>query len=521
MRYFILLIYLVIFSAILQANPKEYKKQIKQADDLIAVENYEDAIDIYRQLLVSYPDDDFIRFKTAECYLFSESHLDDAIELLKEIIRSFNVKKEKVFFVETLYYLGEAYHLTYQFQNAIDTYNLLLENWQDKEEDAVAKVEREINYCKNAIELCKDSVEFKITNLGSEINSAGYEHSPVVSLDENMMLFTSNKSRGNGVDNEDVFMSVWRDGEWNTPQPVKFNDSSNNATVSLSPDGRTLILYKNIGDAGNLYYSEFKNDEWGEITKFPEPINSGFRETHASLSLDGNTIYFSSDRPGGFGGKDIYVSRKLPDGNWGEVVNLGPDVNTALDEDSPFVQANDSVLYFSSEAHNSMGGFDIFKATIDENNEWGQVSNIGNPINTPFDDIFYNPTVDGQRVYYASKRGDGYGGTDIYLIEYPDEHENSLTVVAGYIYLKAEDPAVDAKITLLNKSNNSLEGSYRVNPNTGKYILILPANEKFSMVIETEGYKSVRKSIKVPGGRSYSRRGYSYYLDPITLKKIH
>ncbi len=519
MRYFSLFLGLLLLGTTIQANPKGYKKQIKQADDLVAIENFDPAIAIYNQLLVSYPDDDYVRFKAAECYLFSESHLEEAIELLQEVTRSFNVRKEKKEFVETFYYLGQAYHLTYQFERALDTYHMLLDNWENQDEDATKKVKREIECCENAIELCKDSVQFKITNLGPVINTDGFEHSPVVSIDENRLLFTSVKNPSDASYNEDVFTSEWRDGEWSEPHPVKFNTNNNNATVSLSPDGNTLIVYGNNGDVGNLYYSEYANGEWGELTKFPEPINSLFRETHASLSLDGNTIYFASDRPGGFGGQDIYMSRKLPDGSWGEAVNLGEAVNTQYDEDSPSIQVKDSLLYFSSEGHNSMGGFDIFSAHKNNNGQWDKISNIGYPINTPFDDNFYNPTADGQRVYYASDRENGYGGTDIYLIEYPDDHEYSLTLVSGYVYYKADTPATDVTISLWNKKKDAQEGIYRVNPSTGKYIFIVPSNEKFVMTIEAEGYKTEKETFKVPDGKSYHRKKMSLYLNPVILKE--
>ena len=283
--------------------------------------------------------------------------------------------------------------------------------------------------------------------------------------------------------------------------------------------GKTLLIYQNNGSIGNIYYSELKNDRWGDLIKFPAPINSMANETHASFSMDGNTIFFSSDRMGGFGGKDLYKVTKLPSGEWGTVVNLGPGINTKYDEESPYIHPNGKTLYFSSEGHKSMGGFDIFAAQLDSSGIWNNVTNIGYPINTPFDDLFFAPTIDEQRVYYASKRNDGFGGSDLYLIEFPDDNPNSLTLVGGFLFTPEGDPAQDAKITIIDKKDGKIEGVYRPSPTTGKYIFIIPADTEYKMEVNTNGYKSIINNFTVPSGNAFARKGHTFFLDPIVLEK--
>ncbi|MGQ1786596.1 tetratricopeptide repeat protein [Saccharicrinis sp. GN24d3] len=517
---------LILFSfASISAQLKEYKKEIIKADDLLRFDNYNKAALIYDDLIQQYPDDAFIQFKAGECYLLSEGRVDKCIELLEKVIPKYPVEdRNNIQAIEARFYLGQAYHLNYRFEDALETFKKLKEQIPPKRFEAVARIEREIQYSKNAIELKSHPVEFKITNLGPVINTEYDEHSPVVNLHEDMLLFTSNreteipKKTGGGLFVENVFYSLYRDKKWITTRAIDINTGGNNATIGISPDGTKLLIYQNDGIIGNIYISKMKNDKWGELEKLPSPINTMANETHASFSMDGKTLFFTSDRIGGFGGKDIYAVTQLPNGEWGKVRNLGPEVNTEFDEASPYIHPNGKSLYFSSEGHRSMGGFDIFKANLGEKDQWGSARNIGYPINTPFDDLFYAPTLDEQRVYYASKRDDGFGGSDIYLIEFPFNHPNALTVVGGFVFTPDGDAASDAKITVTEKKTGKKEGVYRPSMNSGKYIFIIPAGKNYSMEVEMDNHKTVIKDFKVPAGKSFARKKNTFYLDPLVLK---
>ncbi len=519
MRKFYVLLLFIFLVASLPAQQRAYKKEIIRANNLLEVENYQDASKIYDKLLKKYPNDRYILFKAGECFLFSENRIIDAIQVLEKAIEMYPIRNKKsIEAIEARFYLGQAYHLNYNFEQAVDIFEKLKTEMPGKNADALQKIEREQQYSKNAIELKSHPVDFNITNLGPFINTEFDEHSPVMNLQEDMLLFTS--KRGTLADDgtsENAYFSLWRDGVWVTARAIDFNTRGNNATIGISPDGSTLLIYQSDGGIGNIYTSNFKNDKWGELEKLPSPINTMSNETHASFSMDGNTLFFTSDRPGGVGGKDIYTVTKLPNGSWGKVRNLGPEINTVLDEESPYIHPNGRTLYFSSEAHKSMGGYDIFKASIDSTGGFGNVQNIGYPINTPFDDLFYAPTIDEQRVYYASRREEGFGGTDIYRIEFPSDHPNALTVVGGFLFGPDGEPAANAKITVTSKTGE-LQGVYRPSPINGKYIFIIPSGEDYTMEIEMQGHITVLKDFTIPSGRSFARQKHTFYLDPLVLK---
>ena len=523
--YFLLLTLTFILPS-LHAQNKEYKKDILKANDFLKFENYAKAAEIYDQLLKEFPDDSFVQFKAGECYLFTEGRNEECIETLEKAITQYPLEsKNNTEAIESRFYLGQAYHLNYRFEEAIKVFENLKENIPVKESEAIKRVEQEIIYCKNALVLKENPVQFNITNLGPVINTEYDEHSPVVNLYEDMLLFTSNrvteesiKTQG-GLYDENVYYSLYRDRKWITTRALDINSRKNNATIGISPDGKKLLIYQNDGIVGNIYISEMKNDKWGEMIKLPSPINSMANETHASFSMDGNSLYFTSDRAGGYGGKDIYAVTKLPNGEWGRAKNLGPGVNTAFDEESPYIHPNGTTLYFSSEGHKSMGGFDIFKASLNTGSMWGDPENIGFPINTPFDDLFYAPTLDEQRVYYASKRDEGFGGSDIYLIEFKDDHPNALTLVGGFLFLPNGEPASEAKVIVREIKSGQMMGIYRPNPNNGKYIFIIPSGKVYDMEIELSGHKTIIKDFEVPSGRSFARKKNTFYLDPIVLKK--
>ena len=523
-KFYVLLLFLFIVAS-MPAQQRVYKKEIMKANNLLEADKYQDASKIYDKLLKEYPTDRYILFKAGECFLFSENRIKDAIQVLEQAVEKYPVRNKKSFeAIEARFYLGQAYHLNYNFAEAAEVFEKLQKQLPGKNTDAMQKIEREQQYSKNAIELQSRPVDFNITNLGPFINTEYDEHSPVMNLDEDMLLFTSKRgTMASSADNaatagENAYFSLWRDGQWVTARAIDFNTRGNSATIGISPDGSTLLIYQSEGGVGNIYTSNFKNDKWDEPQKLPSPINTMANETHASFSMDGNTLYFTSDRTGGFGGKDIYSVTKLPNGTWGKVRNMGPEINTALDEESPYIHPNGRTLYFSSEGHQSMGGYDIFKASIDSAGNFGSVKNIGYPINTPFDDLFYAPTIDEQRVYYASRRADGFGGTDIYMIEFPSDHPNALTVVGGFLFEPDGEPAANASITVTTKKGE-LQGLYRPSPMNGKYIFIIPSGEDYTMEIEMQGHKTVLKDFTIPSGKSFARRKYTFYLDPLVLKR--
>lgn len=345
------------------------------------------------------------------------------------------------------YKIGKSYQYGLEFDKAIDFYNRYKDKltkkpgYQGKDRVDMKEVDRRLLECKNGKEFLANPQPFAIVNIGREINSEFEDYAPVLNADESEIIFTTRRRDGNTYENvaddnkpyEDIFSTV-RNGEtWKRAVNIgpnintKFNDSN----LSFSPDGKLLFVYKDEGN-GDIYFTERQKDgTWGELEALPGIINSSYRESSVSITADGELLYFASERPGGYGGSDIYVCSKDSKGEWSKVKNLGATINTEFDEDGPFIDYSQKTLYFSSQGRKGMGGFDIFKSNLlnADKNEWSEPENMGYPINSPDDDIYFSGTKDGKHWYYSSVREDGMGYSDIYTIK-PIEEVKKEPVVA-------------------------------------------------------------------------------------------
>lgn len=508
------------------AKNKPKKKDLVPIQKLLNEDNYEDAAKKIELLQRKYPDNAYLHLLEGICLVNIDYRTDDAIRPLTLAKEHYGLySKRNDYAVEANFHLAQAYHLNSRFEEALSLLNQLADTVPDSRKKLHAQFVEYSNYCKNAIELMKHPVDFRITNLGQAINSEYDEHSPVISGDESLLMFTSNRQgKGLKIDRnnlypEDIYTSKWREGAWipSVNSGKEINSVNYDASCYLSSDGKTLILYRNEA-AGDLFISHFKDNDWTTPERLQKPISTKYAETHGSLSLDGNTIVFTSDRPGGLGGSDIYLSRKLPDGTWGKAILLSANINTELNEESPFLSYNDSTLYFASEGHTSMGGYDIFKSTLDENGQWTKAENIGYPINTTGDDLFYIPTLDGQRVYFASERSGGFGRSDVYIIEYPERDERSLALVSGFLFTEEGMPSSNSIINITKKDSGQTIGQYKPQAGSGKYTMILATGVEYEMVIETPGKASLTQVFNIPYKANYKSRASATYLDPLIIK---
>src|SRR5258706_11107514 len=346
------------------------------------------------------------------------------------------------------YWIGKAYHFGLDFDNAITYYSryraklVRQPGYAGKDKVELKEVERNIIECNNGKELVAHPKNFSIVNIGAEINSEFDDYAPVLSENGNEIVFTTRRRDGNSFENvaddnkpyEDIFTATRTRGAWSKAKNIGpiINTKFNNSNLSLSPDGGTLFLYNDDGN-GDIYFSlRLKDRSWG----VPEPlaglINSTYKESSVSITKDGNKLYFASERPGGSGGSDIYVCTRDSKGEWTRVKNLGTTINTEYDEDGPFIDYDGKTLFFSSKGRNGMGGFDIFKSTLldPDRNEWSDPTNLGYPINTPDNDIYFVSSSDGKKAYYSSTREDGFGYDDIYEITVPEDPKKEPVVAA-------------------------------------------------------------------------------------------
>jgi Tol biopolymer transport system component len=286
-------------------------------------------------------------------------------------------------------------------------------------------------------------------------------------------------------------VSYSENGKWRQAQNAgdPINSETNDACVAISPDGQKMIIYRTAPNqiTGNLHITKIgKDGKWEPLQKMGPEVNSSFIETSACFSNDTSEIYFTSNRPGGYGGKDIYRIKHLPNGQWARPFNLGPTVNTLYDEDAPYLHPDGVTLYYSSKGHNTMGEYDVFKSILNTDaNTFSKPENLGYPINSVGNDIFFVLSVDGQRAYYSSVKDETFGGNDIYLID-TRFGENDLKIKAGVAMLG--DAPDRIKITLIDKENNAVSGTYNSNPKTGKFILVVNPYKPYKAVVEHEGY---------------------------------
>ncbi|MBI3517901.1 MAG: PD40 domain-containing protein [Bacteroidetes bacterium] len=452
--------------------------------------NYLLALPFYENLYNSHPKEEFLKYCYGKCALYRSDKHEMALTLLSEVY----AKNKKADNIE--YDLARAYHFNYKFDEAIALADKCIAGKRTSPEikQSAAQLKQ---YCINGKELYSHPTGAKISNFGNKINSANDEYVPVVSADESIMIFTYRgpESKGGRQNDfkepdkygsyfEDVFQSVQIDGQWTKPVPVNnVNTNSHDGAIALSADGMYLFVYRDMGDDhGDIYMSNSLSGEWSFPQKLNGQVNSYSWEGSCSLTADGKQLYFSSERGGGFGGKDIYRATLLPDSTWGNVVNLGDSINTALDDDAPFIHPDGVTLFYSSKGKNSMGGYDIFQSKLNwKDSTFIRPVNLGYPINTTDDDIYYVLSANGERGYYASGKSGGEGLKDIYTV-YPGYvgKKPSLYIVKGKITSDGSPVAATVLVEITDKNNKKF-GEFVSSSSNGNYLVSLPAGGIFKL----------------------------------------
>jgi hypothetical protein len=471
---------------------KELSKKLKEADQFYDITNYRAALGLYKQIANNDSAIEDLDFKIATCLYNIRSTRKEA---LPYFIKANNRGNK-----EALYYMGKLYHLAMDFDQA--TQSLKKYNFNPLKEQPTEDVERELKQIDYAKKIVRDPVQVDIVNLGKNINTNYPEYVPLISADEGTLIFTSRRqgSTGNLLDPngeyfEDIYVSNKVNDEWGPAQkiPGNINTPTHDACVALSPDGQNLLTYRTSEDqlSGDIYISSFNGKDWSVPFKLDENINTkDALEASASFSADNNVLYYSSNREGGFGGMDIYRVVKVSENTWSKPLNLGAIINSGLDEDAPFIHPDGKTLYFSSKSHDNMGGYDIFRSTMDDKGIWSKPENIGYPINTVDDDIYFVLSVNGKSGYYSSNLPQGFGGQDLYEIKFPDERYDLVVLKADVLMEGGQSGQLNAKATFIDESNNKIQGIYKTNRSTGKFVAIVPEGKKYKVIVDADGYQS-------------------------------
>lgn len=481
--------------------------------------DFRGALVLYNEMLAKKPDNAKLLYKTGICYLNLKMK-KEAITNLEKAFKLNNKVDKDIHFT-----LGRAYHLNTELEKALAEFETYLKSASEKRIKR-NDVNKHIEQVKFAMEQIKNPLKVKIENMGDAVNSKYPDYAPSLNKEETVLIFTSRRENttGGGKDPydfqyfEDVYISTRNStaGEWSKPQQISplINTEYHDASLSISPDGQTIYLYKNDNkNGGDIYESRQGADKSWLIPKpLPNTVNTDYFESSASVTEDGKTLYFASERLGGRGSGDIYKSVKNANGEWGAPENLGDVINTSEDEISSYISPDGKTLYFSSKGHKGMGGYDIYKSVV-ENGEWSKPVNLGYPINSTDDDLHFVQSKDGERAYFSTIRDDSKGDRDLYWIDFLKETKKEEVATTAP---EPEAPAtkvlvknVKGKITdnMLNgiASNivftdvNTGEQLATVNSNDqGDFSLPLAGGKKYKVTVSSNGYKEVSETIEVP-----------------------
>ncbi len=513
---------LALFPSIIFAQKESENFKLKYAEAWMSFnnENFRGALKIYRELYKINPEHAMLNYRMGQCY-FELKMPDSALIHLQTAIKVDTAIKNEAYLL-----LGESYQYKGEVDIALDCYYKYKSKLSPKQaEQSYANVV--IQQCLTAKDLISKPVDVKILDLDTNINSIYVDAAPSLTADGKTLIYTSRRLQNVGgrydFDSEcyydDIYISTWDDKKHNWAHSVNIgtpiNTNYHDANMSISPDGNTIFIYKNIPNitgSGDIYFStKSPTGEWSE----PKPIlnkeiNTTYFESSACITSDGNTMFFVSEREkGGYGHGDIYMTKR--EGNsWGTPVNLGPTINSPYDEIGVYIHPDGKTLFFSSNGHKTMGGYDIFMSYFD-NGKWAEPINLGYPINTTHDEIHFVLSTDKKTAYISSNRDGGYGEFDIYSIDmsnYFKTQENIPTNVSQAItgstlsIMKGKvsdaDNSSPIKATLTFKDVMSNETYVTESNENGEYFITLPSDKRYEVSTKANGYKPFTLKFKIP-----------------------
>ena len=532
---------------------REAMRELKDGDTEYTADpaRYAQALPHYLAAQQFNPNNAALNVKIGDCYLHSTTKTA-ALPYLQKAAR-LDLSAD----ARTHFLLARALHLSAKWREAIAEYQQAPPvggNTRNGSSETLTAndLQRYIQQCRTGQQLMAKPVRVFIDNAGPELNSTDSDYGPVVSADESTILITSRRTgstggkkdpEGNGFF-EDIYQATWRGKSWsratNLGAPVNTDD--HNATVGLAPDGQRMLVYVGT-NGGDLLEANLGGSAWTKPRPLGSRINTKSHETSASYSPDGRFLYFVSDRvEGSLGRSDIY---KVDLEGRNQPVNLGSAINTAYGEEGVFMAPDGKTIFFSSEGHNTMGGYDIFKSVF-EGGKWGPPENLGWPINTPDDDVFFVTSASGRHGYYSSDRPGGLGAKDIYRITFLGPEKQPLlsqedqllasrlapvkqtvlapavavataqvTILKGTVTDNATRQPLEATIDLVDNASGQTIASFRSNSTSGRYLVSLPSGTNYGIVARQDGYLFHSENFDLPAGAAYAE-----VVKDIPLKKL-
>ena len=523
---------------------EEYKHYPNSRADLKSAGNdyFQQALPLLLKAVEFNPNNALCNYMIAFCYFALDAQHDNYIKYFE---KAYKLNPNAA--LDEKYYMAWGYHLNMRWDEAIKEYEEIMFDlksdpkkyalWMD---DCIKKIQE----CNNGKKLVAEPIRVFIDNIGNGVNSTYPDFGALITADERMMIFTSRRNTGVGGMMEEGSQSYYEDlyvayrehGKWGSAANLgtMINTESHDATAGLSHDGTLMYIYRyESRDGGDIWESRLTGKEWSRPERMSKSINSRHHESTVSLSFDDKQLYYISDREGTIGDRDIWMSSMDEKGKWMEAVNVGPLINTKYMEEGVFMHPDGKTMYFSSRGHNTMGGLDIFKSEL-KDGKWSTPVNLGYPINTPHDDVFFNMNASGRRGYYASAKQGGFGEKDIYVITFlgPEKpfafsgednliasiaepvksviaappmeiKANSVTILRGTITDAVSNQPVEASIDLVDNAKNQILATFKSNSSTGKYLVSLPAGRNYGIAVRAENYLFHSENFDIPANNGY------------------
>jgi len=515
--------------------------------------NYREALPLLYKANKFNPNNAELNYKIGRCYLMNTVYKDESI---KHLLKAQEL--DPLIAHDIQYHLGIGYHISMDFEKAIASFKKYKETLVSKNPIEHEDINKRIKECETAMSLTANPERVFIDNFGKPVNGKYPEYGAIISADESVMMFTSRRNTSTGAEKqdpglndyyEDIYITRKEDGNWTAPENMgsQINTDIHDATTAISPDGQRMIIYRDTKGDGNLYECVLTGETWSKPEKMNKNINTKYHESSASYSSDGKTLYFVSNKPDDFGAHDIYITQWDQENNeWGEAKNVGANINTEHDEEAVFFHPDGKTLYFSSRGHETMGNYDVFKSSLQDDGSWDKPENMGYPINTVDDDVFFVINGSGRRGYYSSFRDDGHGEKDIYQITFlgPEKpfqlnsEDNLLanvtqplkekvvekqvsalskriTILKGAITnCKTLEP-VHASLELIDIDENKTLATFESNETTGKYLISLPSGKNYGLIVRKDEYLFHSENFNISDSAAYEE-----VEKDICLKKI-
>jgi outer membrane protein OmpA-like peptidoglycan-associated protein len=522
--------FLIIFTFLIfykENTAQSFKHLYFESLYFLEVYDFDNALPLLEKLYEIDPENSNTCFSIGNCLMSIKGRESEAIPYYEKASEHLTISykianyKEDNSPLEVFELLADAYHMNYEFDKAIEKYVLYKNFLSDSNLDDITSINRKIRKSKYAKSMVKNTMDLKIASISS-INTEFSEYRPLINAEENEMYFTTKRPKDlleskddQGGFYEDIYYSYKLNNSWSKSKlcSSSLNKEHSSSALYFSPDGEfilTSMINNNIklGPLGrSIYESERKGSDWNEPNLLQNNVNSKFWETTANMNLHKNILFFVSDRDGGYGGRDIWMIKKMSNGSWSSPENLGEPINTEYDEESPYIHPDGKTLYFSSIGHKTIGGFDIFKSILDNDLNWSSPVNMGYPINTVDDDLFFTPSVDGKTAYFSSIRKQGKGNYDIYKISLPLNDETNLSIYKGILKNERGEILKNYNITV---SNNNISSNYQPNDSTGKFTLVLNPGESYNIKFEIDS-NFINDTINVSSENS----GFYFYSKSI------